>query len=85
MKPNFTIKTVTRGHIVCEFDGKRATIPGEALLPGHPSPDFVIFERMLTKWDPPHDGVPMDEPTKRRLLALVVSEMRKSGTDVQID
>lgn len=79
------IKDVTRGHIEFEFEGRLVTVPGEALLPGHGSPDFVVFSKMLTGWDPPYDGVAMDEATKARLLDALVSEMSAAGMRVEID
>ncbi|WAS94047.1 Imm74 family immunity protein [Nannocystis punicea] len=79
------IKHMTRGHIEFEFDGKPVTIPGEALLPGHGSPDFVIFSAMLKTWGPPNTGEPLDDATKKRLLAAAVAEMKEIGMTVEID
>lgn len=79
------IRSVARGHVVFEFGGKTATIPGEALLPGHGSPDFVIYGDLFTSWDPPDDGVQISAKERELVLEALEREMRNEGYRVEIE
>lgn len=73
------IKDLARGHVVFEFEGKTATVHGEAYLRGHGSPDFVIYANSFSNWDPPHQEEPLDADTKERLLLALVAAFSERG------
>ena len=79
------IKDVTRGHVVFEFEGKIATIQGEALLPGHGSPDFVVYGALFTAWDSPHDRVEVSSEERERVLRALKDEMTEKGYVVEVE
>jgi hypothetical protein len=76
---------ITRGHVVFEFAGKRLTIQGEAYLPGHGSPDFVIYRNSIRRWDPPDHEHLIDTETREDILQALAREMRDSGMKVEIE
>jgi hypothetical protein len=73
------IKELARGHVDIEFEGKRATIQGEAYLRGYGSPDFVIYENTFLSWSSPDEHEPLDDGTKRRVLSALVATFKDQG------
>ena len=76
---------IARGHIVLEFEGKQVTIRGEAFLPGHGSPDFIVYSNSIHRWDPPNDDEAIDEATKKRILDALIQEMKRRNMIVEIE
>jgi hypothetical protein len=79
------IVNITRGHIDIEIEGKKARIYGEAYLPGHGSPDFVLYSNSFERWDPPHDAESLDGEKRRSVIDRAVEEMRASGMTVEVE
>jgi hypothetical protein len=46
---------ITHGHLRVKIGGKSITIYGEAFLRGYGSPDFVLYQNSIEKWDAPDD------------------------------
>jgi len=46
---------ISRGHLRIKKGVKSVTVYGEALLRGYGSPDFVVYQNSIEKWDPPND------------------------------
>lgn len=78
------ILELTRGHIRITFEGRMVTIQGEALLPGHGSPDFLIYANSIRNFDAP-DGSAIDLATRARILERLGDELRARGTTFEID
>jgi hypothetical protein len=67
------IKKMTPSKIHVDLVGRCVTVEGEALLPGHGSPDFVIYPDSIVGWDVPHDSDDFTAEDKR----LVIEELKK--------
>ena len=74
----------TRGHIRMTFEGRTVTIGGEALLPGHGSPDFVVYANSLNNFDAPDSGA-ISGATRERILMQLAQELRARGTRFEIE
>jgi hypothetical protein len=79
------IKNLTRGSVVFQFEGKTIMLQGEGYLRGHGSPDFVVYENSVVNWEPPHETEPIDDATKRRLLAALLDSFRESGMTATVE
>jgi hypothetical protein len=75
------IKNLTRDCVVFEFEGKTAAIQGEAYLRGYGSPDFVIYEKSITHWDPPHQWTVIDEQTVKTAILCASGCFRTKRDD----
>ena len=69
------IKTVTRSHVVFEFDGKTGRIGGETFTPDSGEPDFVVYKSSFKNWEPPHAAEILDDELKNRALDDLVKAM----------
>jgi hypothetical protein len=79
------IKSLTRGTVVFEFEGKTATLQGEGYLRGHGSPDWVIYANSLVGWDVPHQREVLDDDVKTRLLAALLAAFRARGMTAVVE
>jgi hypothetical protein len=79
------IKSITRGHIDIEINGKLARIYGEVYIRGRGSPDFVIYANSLIKWEPPHDSEPLGQAERAAVVMQTAEEMRLRGMTVEIE
>jgi hypothetical protein len=66
------------------FEGRTVTIAGEALLPGHGSPDFVAYSNSIKNFDAPDNGV-ITRATRERILHQLSEELRARGTTFEIE
>jgi hypothetical protein len=76
------ITHMTRGSIELEVDGRKVTVNGEALLPGHGSPDFVAYGDLLSSWD---DGEPLSDADKRTVLEDLRASAKARGITIEIE
>jgi hypothetical protein len=79
------IKRLTRGSVLFEFEGKSVTLQGEGLLRGYGSPDWVIYENSLLRWEAPHQEEALDDDTRRRLLSALIDAFRERGMNAVIE
>lgn len=79
------IKNMSCGSIVVEFQGRQATIEGEALMPAPGLPSYIIYANSLTSWDAPNDAIPMSGTERLTILAGVQEELRRRGTPFEIE
>lgn len=49
------LREIARGHLRVKVGAKSATVYGEAFLRGYGSPDFVLYQNSIEKWDAPND------------------------------
>lgn len=73
---------LTRSSLRIKIDGRSVTVEGEAYLPGHGSPDFVLYRESMLCWD---DGEPMEEDEKRRAIDRILDEAQREGIEVTIE
>jgi len=73
-----------RGHIRLRVHDKIVLIEGEALLPGHGSPDFVAYRNSLTCREVP-EGELITESGKKDIEALLATELAKTGMSVEFE
>ncbi len=73
---------LTRSSLWIAVGGRGVTAQGEALLPGHGGPDFVLYTNTIEDWD---DGSPIDAEDKKKILAQVMWEARQLGIDIELE
>jgi hypothetical protein len=73
-----------RGHILLQVKGKVVRIEGEALLPGHGSPDFVAYRNAMLRWEQP-EGEPITEVERKEIEELLAGELAKNGMSVEFE
>lgn len=72
--------TGTSSYIKVEVEGKIVKIQGEMLIDG-----FVAFKDTITKWEPPHDNISIDEETKEKIIEGVIEETKKSKFKIEFE
>jgi hypothetical protein len=75
------ITEMTRSYIRFDVDGRGAMVEGEALLPGHGSPDFVAYTGTL-RWD---DGAEMTAPERRVAIESLVAASRQRSLRLELE
>ena len=79
--PHETIE-LTRSTLLLTVHGRTLTVRGEAYLPGHGSPDFVVYRSTLVLWD---DGQPVTGAERSEVLACIGRAARRQGLVVEIE
>jgi hypothetical protein len=73
---------LTRSCLNISVRGRTVTVQGEGYLPGHGSPDFVVYSNTIEEWD---DGSEISEEEKREVLQQIEQEARSSGLRIEIE
>jgi len=73
---------LTRSTLQLEVDGRGVTIAGEAYLPGHGSPDFLVYADTIRSWD---DGTPVSADERFKIIRTVTQEAEREGLNVVIE
>lgn len=76
---------MTRGHLRVKNGAKSVTVYGEALLRGYGSPDFVLYQNSIEKWDPPNDKKNVTLAEKERLLQFLKKEFSRRKMSLEIE
>jgi len=76
---------IGRSHLRVDDGSRSNTIYGEALLRGYGSPDFVLYENGIEKWDPPNEQKDVTSRDKEQLLRFVQEEFIKRKMVLEID
>lgn len=76
---------LTRGHLRVQDDVKSVTIYGEALLRGYGSPDFVLYQNSIEKWDAPNDQEDVTPAKKEQLIQFLREEFSKRKMFLEIE
>ena len=79
------IKKITPSKIVVDCQGRIITIEGEALLPGHGSPDYVIYASSITGWDPPNDRLAFSEDDKEKIVLTINQGLDQRNITYEIE
>lgn len=75
---------IARGHVRVKDGAKSVTVCGEALLRGYGSPDFVLYQNSLEKWDAPNDqDVTLAE--KEQLIQFLKKEFSRRKILLEIE
>ena len=70
-----------RSHLRVEIDGRSARVHGEAFLPDHGSPDFVLSRKQV-EWD---DGSPVGDDDRELILRTLLESARERGLRIEIE
>ena len=73
---------LTRSTLNLTVQERTITVQGEAHLPGHGSPDFVVFSNTIEEWD---DGSEVTADEKLEVLQQIEAEARSRGLYIEIE
>ena len=76
---------ITRGHLWVKVGGKSITIYGEAFLRGYGSPDFVLYQNSIEKWDVPDDKENLTIIEKEQLIQFLKGEFSRGKILLEIE
>jgi len=76
---------ITRGHLKVKDGAKSVTLYGEAFFRGHGSPDFVLYENSIEKWDAPNDQEGVTPAEKERLIQFLKDEFSRRMMFLEIE
>jgi hypothetical protein len=76
---------ITHGHLRVKIGGKSITIYGEAFLRGYGSPDFVLYQNSIEKWDAPDDKENLTLIEKKQLVQFLKEEFSRRKMCVEIE
>jgi hypothetical protein len=79
------IISMTRGTIQLKISDKVITLNGEAYLPGHGSPDFVVYSNMIKKWDAPFDEEQLTEDDKKIIFEMLRKDAEQVKMKIEIE
>lgn len=82
---NMELTEIARGHLRVKDGAKSATIYGEALLRGYGSPDFVLYQNSIKKWDAPDDQEDMTPTEKEQLIQFLKEEFSRRKMFLEIE
>ena len=76
---------ITHGHLGVKIGGKSITIYGEAFLRGYGSPDFVLYQNSIEKWDVPDDKENLTLIEKKQLFQFLKEEFSRRKMCLEIE
>ncbi|MBA4053350.1 MAG: hypothetical protein C0490_01425 [Marivirga sp.] len=76
---------ITHGHLRVKIGGKSITIYGEAFLRGYGSPDFVLYQNSIEKWDAPDDKENLPLIEKKQLVQFLKEEFSRRKMCLEIE
>lgn len=75
---------IARGHLRVASGCENVTVYGEAFLRGYRSPDFVLYQNSIEKWDPPNDR-DVTSAEKERLIDFIKDEFSRRKMVLEIE
>jgi hypothetical protein len=63
---------------------KYVTVYGEALLRGYGSPDFLLYQNSIEKWDAPNDQEDVTPVEKAQLIQFLKEEFSRRKMFLEI-
>ncbi len=75
------MQVLNRSELRLLFDGRPLIVTGEALLPGHGGPNFVVFSRNPIRWE---DGGGFDEDRRDEVFHWILREAPAHGLAIEI-
>lgn len=85
MVRNMELSEIARGHLRVRDGARSVTICGEAFVRGYGSPDFVLYQNSIEKWDAPHDQEIVTTAEKERLIQFLNVEFPKRKMSLAIE
>jgi hypothetical protein len=79
------VTEITRSHVRLQLADKTITIEGEGFARGYGSPDYVVYENSIQRWDPPFEGLLIDDKTKAEILVELKTEMSRRGMVIEVE
>ena len=76
---------ITRGHLRIIDGARSVTVYGEALLREHGSPDFVLYQNSIEKWDAPNDQEDVTPAEKEQLIRFLKEEYSRRKMFLEIE
>lgn len=76
---------ITHGHLRVRIREKSITIYGEAFLRGYGSPDFVLYQNSIEKWDAPDDKENLTLIEKKQLFQFLREEFSRRKMCLKIE
>ena len=76
---------LARGHLRVRDGAKCVTVFGEAFLRGYGSPDFVLYQNSIEKWDAPNDRENVTSAEKERLVQFLKEEFTRRKMFLEIE
>jgi Immunity protein 74 len=75
------LKEVSRGHLRVHDGAKSITVYGEPLLRGYGSPDFVLYQNSIEKWDVSDSQEDVAPAEKKQLIQFLKEEFARKKND----
>jgi hypothetical protein len=85
MSIEWIVEDVRRSHVVYREGKHVAWIPGEILSGGYNQPDFALYPKSFTKWNPPHSDEKIDESKKEEIIKRVCVALKAQGLKTEVD
>lgn len=82
---NMELREIARGHLRVKDGLKSITIYGEALLRGYGSPDFVLYQNTIEKWDAPNGQTTVTHAEKEQLIQFIKDEFLRRKMFLEIE
>jgi hypothetical protein len=80
-----SILNTTPSSIKAKVGEKTVTIEGESFAPGYGSPDFLIFENSVKRWDPPYAEDAIEPDMAAQIVAKVVQILEERKWKVEVE
>jgi hypothetical protein len=75
---------IARGHLRMKNGAKYVTVYGEALSRGYGSPDFLLYQNSIEKWDAPNDQEDVTPVEKAQLIQFLKEEFSRRKMFLEI-
>ena len=75
---------IARGHLRVQNGSRSVTIYGEAFLRGYGSPDFVLYQNSIEKWDVPYGQEVVTPAEKQQLIQFLIEEFPRKKMSLEI-
>jgi hypothetical protein len=79
------LSELARGHLRVNDGAKSVTVYGEAFLRGYGSPDFVLYQNSIEKWDAPNDQENVTPAEKEQLIVFLKEEFVRRKMLLEIE
>jgi len=76
---------ISRGHLRVKNGTKNITVYGEALLREYGSPDFVLYQNSIEKWDAPNEQEHITPAKKDQLIRFLNEEFSRRKMFLEIE
>ena len=76
---------IARGHLRVKDGAKSVTVYGEALSRGYGSPDFVLYQNSIEKWDASNGQKDVTPAEKKQLIQFLKEEFSRRKMLLEIE